>query len=141
MSSSDRLPFEPAGRMCQTNKKRGKKEENNIAVACLVGNDPLGRSIGLERAQVPAVDADYPAARAAANACNAWYLFDTVDGRNPAPLENPGKPLFVGIYMGILIPGLLRWCRISSPASPGDLGRTLGFCPGVGHCRVSCWFP
>ena len=27
--------------------------------------------------------------------------------------ETMGKPLFVGIYKGILIPGFLRWCRVS----------------------------
>ena len=31
-----------------------------------------------------------------------------------APLVNHGKPLFVGIYRGIVLPGSLRWCRISS---------------------------
>ena len=35
----------------------------------------------------------------------------TVDGRNPAPL---GNHFFMGIYSGIIIPGLFRWCRISS---------------------------
>ena len=29
-------------------------------------------------------------------------------------LRNYGKPLFVGIYRGDIIPGFLRWCRISS---------------------------
>ena len=38
----------------------------------------------------------------------------TVDERNPAPLGNHEKPLFVGIYRGIMIPWFLRWCRISS---------------------------
>ena len=38
----------------------------------------------------------------------------TVHGRNPAPLGNYGKPLLVGICRGIIIPGLLGWCRISS---------------------------
>ena len=38
----------------------------------------------------------------------------TVDGRHPAPLGNRGKPWFVGIYRGIIIPEFLRWCRISS---------------------------
>ena len=33
--------------------------------------------------------------------------------------ENMGKPLFVGIYRGIFIPGFLRWCRISSIHSVG----------------------
>ena len=37
---------------------------------------------------------------------------DTVDGRNPAPLWN--HPLFVDIDRGIMMPGFLRWCRISS---------------------------
>ena len=41
-------------------------------------------------------------------------LTNTVDGRNPAPLGNHGKPLFVGIYKKIIIPRFLRWCRISS---------------------------
>ena len=35
---------------------------------------------------------------------------DTVDGQNPAPLENPGVPLFIGIYMKNIIPGFVRWC-------------------------------
>ena len=38
----------------------------------------------------------------------------TVDGRNPAPLGNHGKPLFVGVYRGSIIKGFLRLCRISS---------------------------
>ena len=37
---------------------------------------------------------------------------DTVDGRNPAPLGNHKKPLSVGIYKGIIIPGLLGWCEM-----------------------------
>ena len=46
-----------------------------------------------------------------------WYgigMGHTVDGRNPAQLGNHGKSLFVGIYRGIIIPGFLRWCTISS---------------------------
>ena len=39
---------------------------------------------------------------------------NTVDGRDFAPLGNHGKPFFIGIYRGIIIPGFLRWCRISS---------------------------
>ena len=35
-----------------------------------------------------------------------------MDGRNPAPLGNHGKPLFVGIYREIMIPGFLRWCEM-----------------------------
>ena len=36
-----------------------------------------------------------------------------VDGRNPAPLGNhDGKPLFIGIYGGIVIRGRLRWCEM-----------------------------
>ena len=38
----------------------------------------------------------------------------TVDGRNPAPLGNHGKPLFMGIYRTFIILGFLRWCRIPS---------------------------
>ena len=33
--------------------------------------------------------------------------FDTADGRNPHHIRNHGKPLFIGIYRGI-IPGFLR---------------------------------
>ena len=36
----------------------------------------------------------------------------TVDARNPAPFGNHGKPVFVGIYQGIIIPGFLRWCEM-----------------------------
>ena len=36
----------------------------------------------------------------------------TMDGRNPEPLEKCGKPLFVGMYRRILIPGFLRWCEM-----------------------------
>ena len=36
-----------------------------------------------------------------------WRAVDTVDGQNPAPRWNHGKPLFVGIYRGIIIPGFL----------------------------------
>ena len=40
----------------------------------------------------------------------------TVDGGEThfAPPENRKIPLLVGIYRGILIPGFLGWCRISS---------------------------
>ena len=37
-------------------------------------------------------------------------------------LRNHGKPLFVGIYMGIIILGLLRWCMISSIHSRCSFG-------------------
>ena len=42
--------------------------------------------------------------------------FTTVDGRNPfrTTLKQWLKPLFVGIYKGIIIPGIFEWCRISS---------------------------
>ena len=36
----------------------------------------------------------------------------TADGQNPAPLGKKWEPLFVGICMGITIPGLLRWCEM-----------------------------
>ena len=42
------------------------------------------------------------------------FVVDTVDGRHPAPLSNHGKPFFVDIYREFIIPGFLRWCRISS---------------------------
>ena len=45
----------------------------------------------------------------------------TVDGQNPAPLGNHGKPLFVGIYRRIIPLGPLCWCRISSIHSMGGL--------------------
>ena len=41
-------------------------------------------------------------------------IYDTVDGRNPAPPSDYGKPLFIGKNRGIIIPGFLRWCRILS---------------------------
>ena len=34
-----------------------------------------------------------------------------------APLQNHGKPLFVGFCRGIIILWLLRWCRISQPST------------------------
>ena len=37
-----------------------------------------------------------------------------MDERNPALPKKSWKPLFVGIYRAIIIPGFLRWCRISS---------------------------
>ena len=46
-------------------------------------------------------------------------------------LRNHEKPLFVGIYNGIIIPGFLRWCRIlsihsmdtfKSPVGPDSAG-------------------
>ena len=37
-----------------------------------------------------------------------------MDKNHFAPLRNHGKPLFVGICGGIIIPGILRWCRILS---------------------------
>ena len=44
------------------------------------------------------------------------YDGGTVDGCEIhfAPLGNHGKPWFVGNYRGIILPGFLRWCRISS---------------------------
>ena len=50
---------------------------------------------------------------------------NTVDGRNPAPLGNHGKPLLVGICRGIIIPGLLGWCRTSSIHSSGSTVSSL----------------
>ena len=41
-------------------------------------------------------------------------LGHTADGQNPAPLSNHEKSLFVGICRGVVISGLLRWCRTSS---------------------------
>ena len=43
----------------------------------------------------------------------------TLDGQNPAPRGHDGKQLlyiilFVGIYRRIIIPGVSKWCRISS---------------------------
>ena len=38
----------------------------------------------------------------------------TVDWQEPAPLRDHGKPLLVGICGGVIIPGILRWCRILS---------------------------
>ena len=32
---------------------------------------------------------------------------DTVDGRNPAPVDMENLPVFIGLYLS-------RWCRISS---------------------------
>ena len=53
-------------------------------------------------------------------------LQHTVDGRNPAPLGNHGKPLLIGIFRGFIIPGFLRWCRILSIHSITHiLGREL----------------
>ena len=54
-----------------------------------------------------------------------------MDGRNP------GNRLFVGIDRGIIILGLLRWCRISSTHSTGPLGHYLGedSCPPT-TCKV-----
>ena len=37
-----------------------------------------------------------------------------MDEINFAPLGSRGRPLFIGIYRGIIIPGFLGWCRISS---------------------------
>ena len=36
----------------------------------------------------------------------------TVGGRNPAPLGIHEKPLFIGIYRGLILPGFLRWCEM-----------------------------
>ena len=36
----------------------------------------------------------------------------TVDGQNPAPLSKHGNPLFVGIFRGVVIPRILRWCEM-----------------------------
>ena len=38
----------------------------------------------------------------------------TVDGRNPAPLRNHGKPIVCWYLQGIIIPGFPGRCRISS---------------------------
>ena len=47
--------------------------------------------------------------------------FLAVDGRNPwhTTLKPWSKPLFVGIYKGIIIPWFPRRCRISSKADNG----------------------
>ena len=45
--------------------------------------------------------------------------FHTVDGRNPAPLGNHGKPLFVGIYRGMIIPGFLSIFCWGGALGPG----------------------
>ena len=50
----------------------------------------------------------------------------TVDGQNPGPLGNHEKPLFVGIYKGLMIPGLLTWCRILSIDSMSTVWARLG---------------
>ena len=47
-------------------------------------------------------------------ACFERPFEHTVGGQNPAPLGTLGKPLFVGIHRRIIMPGFLRWCRISS---------------------------
>ena len=40
---------------------------------------------------------------------------NTVDGQiHFTPPEKHGKPWFVGMYCGTIIPGFLKWCRISS---------------------------
>ena len=45
----------------------------------------------------------------------------TLDEIQFAPLGNNGKPLFVGIYRGIIILEFLRWCRILFVHSSGGL--------------------
>ena len=42
------------------------------------------------------------------------FLVGPVGGQTPAPRCNHGKPLLVGIFWGISVPGFRRWCRISS---------------------------
>ena len=54
----------------------------------------------------------------------AWHIWqnhqarrkvaETRPKRGAGGLGNHGKPLFVGIYRGIITPWFLRWCRISS---------------------------
>ena len=48
------------------------------------------------------------------NAMEHLVVGATVDGRNPfrTALKLWLKPLFVGIYRGIIIPGFLRWCKL-----------------------------
>ena len=60
-----------------------------------------------------------------------------MDGRNPAPLRIHGKPLFIGIYRGFIIPGFLRWCRISSIHSMlgcSDFQKQVASDSEVNHC-------
>ena len=40
-----------------------------------------------------------------------------MDENHFAPLSNRGKPLFVSIYRGIIIPGILRWYIIVFPST------------------------
>ena len=55
-----------------------------------------------------------------------------MDGRNPAPLWNNEKPLFVGTHREIIILGFLRWCRILSIHSMSTLASTHRG-PGATH--------
>ena len=53
-----------------------------------------------------------------------------MDGIHFAPHGNHGKPLFVGIYRRIIIPGLLRWCEM-------DVVHPLQFpCHQKDHCSA-----
>ena len=55
-----------------------------------------------------------------------------MEKRNPFRTTwNHGKPWFVGIYRGIIIPGFLRWCRTSSIHS----GKTM-FSVYRGHSNL-----
>ena len=75
---------------------------------------------------------------------------DTVLGRNPfrTTLKPWLKPLFVGIYQGIIIPGFLRWCRIlsihSSHNTVPHVGRLKGLDEAflVNACQIpgSQWY-
>ena len=55
-----------------------------------------------------------------------------MDGRNRAPLGDHGKPLFVGIYMGITIPEFLR-----STVGPSPVGHLMVKHQGLGEAALS----
>ena len=71
---------------------------------------------------------------------------NTVDGQNPAPLGNHGKPFFVGIHRGIIILGFLVWCRILSIHSISGIHPEASQ-KRLAHCQVAprrkpgrcCW--
>ena len=79
------------------------------------GRNPAGRSHIMRAMVTPFVGvmAREPLQGGRNPRVSGLITMPAVDGLNPAPLGNHGKPLCIGICRGIIIPGFLRWCRIS----------------------------
>ena len=63
-----------------------------------------------------------------------------LDGIHFAPLRNPKKPLFVGLYRSIIIPGFLKWCRIVHPQYfDKDKKKYASLCNNMSNINISSY--